>query len=261
MHSPASLRGTSERPQQERRKLLSVALARCTAATILSATGRKALRGTLRASPALSFEPFGTDALLVNTESKRDRHALTDAHAHRRRRTHIAPTVVVVLAARLAPRTVSPLLLSSRVFLAAGRCGSEPGEFCALKRADVSRMLGLRGPRGRVLGTRKWKTTKSTSTGSSKEEVRPNPQLRSSGIGDSAHSIFLGKRALNSWSPAESSTGVGSGDTTPLMAAHTAGDSSQSTLQHLRRERSFFFFVCLFSADSWKTPHEKRSTK
>ena len=33
------------RPLQEWRKLLSLALARCTAATVLSATGHKALRG------------------------------------------------------------------------------------------------------------------------------------------------------------------------------------------------------------------------
>ena len=38
---------------------------------------------------------------------------------------------------------------------------------------------------------------------------------------------------MNSWSRAERPTGGGSGDTALLMAAHTVGDTSQSTLQHL----------------------------
>ena len=58
------------RPLQDWRKLLSLALARYIAATILSATGHKALRG-MWCALALSFSnPFGTEPLLVNTASK-----------------------------------------------------------------------------------------------------------------------------------------------------------------------------------------------
>ena len=60
-----------ERPLQEWRKLLSIALARYTAATVLSATGHKALRGTYCAPAVLpSCVPFGTELLFLNTESK-----------------------------------------------------------------------------------------------------------------------------------------------------------------------------------------------
>ena len=52
-------------------KTLSIALARYTAATVLSATGHKALRGTWCALALFSsFVPFGTEPLLVNAESK-----------------------------------------------------------------------------------------------------------------------------------------------------------------------------------------------
>ena len=47
-------------------------------------------------------------------------------------------------------------------------------------------------------------------------------------------------------------TGVGSVDTTLLIAAHTAGDTSQSTLRNFCRERSFFFSIGSFFSDGWR---------
>ena len=75
------------RPLQEWRKLLRIALARYTVATVLSARGHKALRGrdVVRSSLVFSIAPFGTEPLLVNTKSKTETetgtantHTLTD---------------------------------------------------------------------------------------------------------------------------------------------------------------------------------------
>ena len=55
------------RPLQEWQQ--SIALARYTAETVLSATGHKALRGTQCVQTLFpSFVPFGTEPLLVNTD-------------------------------------------------------------------------------------------------------------------------------------------------------------------------------------------------
>ena len=47
-------------------------------------------------------------------------------------------------------------------------------------------------------------------------------------------------------------TGVESGETSLLNAAHTAGDTSQSTLRYFCRERSFCFSIGSFSSDGWR---------
>ena len=51
-------------------KLLNIALARYTAATVLSATAKGLERNVVRTSPVFSLVPFGTEPLFVNTESK-----------------------------------------------------------------------------------------------------------------------------------------------------------------------------------------------
>ena len=52
-------------------------------------------------------------------------------------------------------------------------------------------------------------------------------------------------------------TGVESGETSLLNAAHTAGDTSQSTLRYFCRERSFCFSIGSFSSDGWREAPRK----
>ena len=74
------------RSPQEWRKLLSLAEARYTAATILSATGHKALTGAYTQLHCyVSHFPFGTEPLLVNDTSHTDTH---DTHTETHRDTH-----------------------------------------------------------------------------------------------------------------------------------------------------------------------------
>ena len=50
-------------------------------------------------------------------------------------------------------------------------------------------------------------------------------------------------------------TGVGSGNTTLILAAHTAGDTPQFTPRKFHSsERSFFFIVMSFASDGWERP-------
>ena len=78
------------------RPLQEVALARDTAATVLSATGNGAFRGrVVRTSFVFTVAPFGTEPLLVNTESKtdthRDRQTQTQTDRHRIGKVPSAP--------------------------------------------------------------------------------------------------------------------------------------------------------------------------
>ena len=64
-----------------------------------------------------------------------------------------------------------------------------------------------------------------------------NSQLTRSRNGDGAYSIDMGRcpTYYEQWSYAAEEmcpTGVGSGDTSPFIAAHTSGDTSQSTLRN-----------------------------
>ena len=74
------------------------------------------------------------------------------------------------------------------------------------------------------------------------------------------------QNTLNSWNYAAEEmcpTGTGSGDTTLLIAAHTAADTSQSSLRHSQSRAQFLFqhSVRFFTSDGRVRPHAKRRSK
>ena len=79
---------------------------------------------------------------------------------------------------------------------------------------------------------------------------------------------FYGKTCkilLNSWSyavPEMRPTGVGSGETTLLIGAHTTGDTSQSTLRNVSVANAFSSSALgLFPSDRCEKPYAKKRTK